>query len=110
MNVVAQPLAFVGAAVGVMPAARATHVAVQPLPLIPGAVMPQKDAVTVPLPPYKLPVVMPVAELDSAVMPRGKWSSGGGVSVFMNGAVGRLQARAAELIGNVRLVGQSGIK
>ena len=110
VNFVAQPLALVRAAVRMVPAARAEHAVVQPLPLIPGAVMPQKRTVTVPLPPYKLPVVLPVHELEFAAMPRGKGSSGRGMSEFINGTDGRLQAGAAELIRNVRLVGQSGMK
>jgi hypothetical protein len=72
--------------------------------------MPQKRTVTVPLPPYKLPVVLPVHELEFAAMPRGKGSSGRGMTEFINGTDGRLQAGAAELIRNVRLVGQSGMK
>ncbi len=110
VSFVAKPLALVRAAVGMVPAACAEHAVVQPLPLIPGAVMPQKHAVTVPLPPYKLPVVLPVHELEFAAMPRGKGSSGHRMSEFINGADGRLQAGAAELIRNVRLVGQSGMK
>ena len=110
VNFVAQPLALVRAAVRMVPAARAEHAVVQPLPLIPGAVMPQKRAVTVPLPPYKLPVVLPVYELEFAAMPRGKGSSGRGMSEVINGTDGRLQAGAAELIRNVRLVGRSGMK